>query len=298
MNPRDYSSRDAVVRHAVYASVRRREGVPRELFSIYWRDVHGPLCSRLPGLGFYVQQHFDRDRGANLWPLAEGVRRIEATIDGSAELGFENLVDRSAFAEAATMLYSDEQNFIGEAIAYDLPHGSQTLVDREEDGTRNGPDLLHRVHVYMSRRLGGETDGWLHDTCLRFAADPRIRKVKLHLGTSYDNARPAPPSPNVQHLVEKDRLDLVIAEVAFTSAREARSFFAGALFQQALKQQAHFVEALGAYLVTGFYVFVRDRHPTTAGLRGSRQAELIDTVGAANQLETAVETLFQRGARP
>src|SRR5882757_11399097 len=91
MTANDFSARDCAVKHNVYASVRRRDGVPQELFATYWRDVHATLCSRLPGLGFYVQQHFDRTHTANLWPLAHGVRPIRAVLDGSAELGFASL---------------------------------------------------------------------------------------------------------------------------------------------------------------------------------------------------------------
>jgi hypothetical protein len=61
MSSSDYAARDAAVRHNVYASVRKRDGLPHDLFAHYWRDVHATLCARLPGLGFYVQQHFDRD---------------------------------------------------------------------------------------------------------------------------------------------------------------------------------------------------------------------------------------------
>ena len=44
----DYSARDKAVKHNVYASVRRRDGVSHERFASYWRDVHSTLCSRLP----------------------------------------------------------------------------------------------------------------------------------------------------------------------------------------------------------------------------------------------------------
>src|ERR1700744_2069666 len=111
----DYSDRDKAVRHNVYASVRRRDGLPPALFANYWRDVHSTLCSRLPGLGFYVQQHFDRDSRANLWPMADDVDRIETVLDGSPELGFANLEDQAAFAQAGTILYADEFNLFDEA---------------------------------------------------------------------------------------------------------------------------------------------------------------------------------------
>ena len=41
--PTDYSDRDKAVRHNVYASVRRRDGLPAELFANYWRDEHSRL---------------------------------------------------------------------------------------------------------------------------------------------------------------------------------------------------------------------------------------------------------------
>ena len=77
MSSFNYAARDEAVRHNVYASVRRRDGLPHAAFAHYWRDVHATLCARLPGLGFYVQQHFARDGGANLWPVADGLRRID-----------------------------------------------------------------------------------------------------------------------------------------------------------------------------------------------------------------------------
>ena len=292
MSSVDYSQRDENVRHNVYASVRKRDGLPAELFASYWRDVHATLCSRLPGLGFYVQQHFDRNHTANLFPVADGVRRITAVLDGSAELGFASLEDQARFGDAGTILYDDERNLFSEAIAYILPTGSKTFVDREEDGLRNGPDRLHRIHVYMNRKPGTDADRWLGDSSAELAADAAVQKWKLHLPLPYDNAHPAPPSPDVGHHIENDRLNLAIAEIAFENARTARVFFLGRGFQRMLARQAQHLDAIGAYLVSGFYTFVRDGVPTAAGLRGSRSAELIDTVGAANQFAPDIALHF------
>ena len=290
----DYSARDKIVKHNIYASVRRRDGVSHENFTHYWRDVHSTLCSRLPGLGFYVQQHFDREGGANLWPLAAGVERIAAVLDGSAELGFANMDDQAVFAEEGKILYEDEHNLFGEAIAYFLPNGSTTLVDREEDGQRNGPDRLHRVHVYMSRRPGEDATRWLRDTSAELAGQDAVQKWKLHLPEPYDNAHPAPPSPDVAHIVGKARLHLAVAEVAFENARVAREFFESPVFKRVLSTQAKHVHAIGAYLVSGFYTFVRGGVATPAGIRGSRPAELIDALGASNQLTTGIRERFVR----
>jgi hypothetical protein len=224
--------------------------------------------------------------------LAEGVRRIEAVLDGSAELGFASLADQATFAAAGTILYADEANLFGEAVAYNLPNGSMTFVDREEDGTRNGPDRLHRVHVYMSRKPGPDSASWLTATSGDLAQLPAVQKWKLHLPEPYENSRPAPPSPDVEHLVGDDRLNLAVAEVAFANARAAREFFAGGAFRRVLSDQARYIDAIGTYRVAGVYTFVRDGRPTTAGIRGSRQAELIDAMGATNQLATEIAGMF------
>jgi hypothetical protein len=292
MNQPDFSVRDAVVKHNVYASVRRRDGLPHALFANYWRDVHATLCARLPGLNFYVQQHFDRDHSANFWPRADGVARITAPLDGSAELGFANLAEQAIFAQAGTILYADEANFIGEAVAYNLPNGSITFVDRDADPARNGADPFHRIHLYMSRKPGQDSASWLTETSSALAQHDAVVKWKLHLPDAYDNLHPAPPSPNVDHVVGPDRLNLAVAEIAFASPLAATSLFSSALFKDVLGEQAHHVDALGVYLVTGFYTFVRDGQPTLAGLRGSRAAELITSMGAANQCDAAVMATF------
>jgi hypothetical protein len=292
MSTPDYSIRDKAVRHNVYATVRRRDGLSQETFAAYWRDVHATVCSRLPGLGFYVQQHFDRNRSADLWPRADGVRPITAVLDGSAELGYSSEADQALFAENANVLYTDEHNLFSESIAYFLPTGSTTFVDHEEDGLRNGPDRLHRVHVYMNRRPGPDASRWLAETSADLAAMAAVQKWKLHLPLTYNNNQPAPPSPGVDHLVGDDRLNLAIAEVAFENAHVAREVFDSGAFQKVLGAQARHIDALAAYRVTGFYTFVRDSKPTAAGIRGSRPAELIDIVGAPNQLTADVMRRF------
>jgi hypothetical protein len=207
-------------------------------------------------------------------------------------LGFANAQDQAIFGEAGKILYEDEHNLFGEAIAYFLPAGSTTFVDREEDSQRNGPDHLHRIHVYMSRHPGNDSAQWLHDSSAELASLDAIQKWKLHLPERYDNAHPAPPSPDVDHTVGPDRLHLAVAEVAFENARAARGFFAGTAFKKVLSAQVKHLDAIGAYLVSGVYTFVRDGMATPAGIRGSRPAELIDMLGAVNQLTPAVRERF------
>src|SRR5438270_12519647 len=64
----------------VYCITRRR-GMTLEEFSRYWREVHGPIGRRIPGLRRLVQSHPTR-QPADLSP---------PPFDGMAELWFDDL---------------------------------------------------------------------------------------------------------------------------------------------------------------------------------------------------------------
>ena len=87
-------------------------------------------------------------------------------------------------------------------------------------------------------------------------------------------------------------MNLAVAEVAFENARVAREFFQGAEFKKVLAAQTKHLDALGAYRVSGFYTFVRNGVATPAGIRGSRPAEMIDLLGAVNQLTPGVRERY------
>ncbi|MGY4929126.1 EthD domain-containing protein [Streptomyces sp. 900105755] len=288
----DYSERDSVIRRQTYNPVRRLPGLPQELFQSYWRDVHGPLCSRLPGLGYYVQYHFSREGGANLWPRVAKAHDIDVVLDGAVELGFANQDDEQKFVAASTILFGDEFNLFEHDNAYSLPNGSRTLIDTLPDPIPNGPSDLHRLHLHIS---GGSESGfheWAQDWAKRLATLPEVRRLRLHQPEPYDNSQPAPPSPGVNHVLSDDRLDVSILDIAFDSPLTARSCFATDEFSAIQDEQAEHVRAIKILPVSGVYTYVRDGVPTTAGLRGSNTALLIQAVGARNQTQDEVTRLF------
>ena len=88
----NFKDRDKAIAVNSYTMVKRRTGVPQEVFAAYWRDVQGPLCSRLPGLGWYVQHHFTREQDGHLWQFAEGIGPIPSyVLDGMVEIGFASV---------------------------------------------------------------------------------------------------------------------------------------------------------------------------------------------------------------
>ena len=283
-----------------YTTVKRRERVPHDVFAHYWRDVHGPLCSRLPGLGLYIQHHFSRNQDAHLWPLADGISEIQHyELDGGVEIGFESAADQKQFQEASPILFSDEQNMFDETLAYALPQGSLTLTNALADERFNGTDTFDRMHVHFSPR---ESLPQLH-AYLKSNLGPLLAgaegvvKVCLHLCEPFENDGQHPPAPNVAHYATPVRAELAVMEIAFSSALARRHFFQSDAFQNTLAEQSQHIAELKAFAVSGLYTYVRDKSLTTAGLRGSRAAELIEYLGAVNQVAPDVEKLMLKGAQ-
>lgn len=295
----DFSERDKAIHINSYTTVRRRVDVPHDIFDHYWRDVHGPLCSRLSGVGWYVQHHFNRDQDGHLWPLPEGVRPIpNYVLDGMAEIGFASAADQRRFNAVSPILFTDEQNVFEETVAYDMPHGSHTFVDHLPDPTPNEEnDRVDRLHVHFHASHGDTQSfrNFMTEFVSSLVSYPSVLKLRLHLPEPHDNAVANPPSPDVKHSVEPSRITLAILEIAFPDPLFRRGLFASDLFQASLAGQREHVRNLTAFAVGGVFTFVRDGELTTAGLRGSRPAGLITRLGSNNQTALEVEELFRMG---
>lgn len=296
----DRSDRDAAVAINSYTTVVGRSSVPEDRFRAYWRDVHGPLCSRVPALGFYVQHHFARRQDAHLWPLADGVTALPGyVLDGAVEIGWPSEEAQRRFQDASSILFSDEQNVFDETVAYALPSGSTTVFDRSIDPVPNGADPFDRVHVHLTPKEGraDELAALLRTSVAQaIAADPGAVKVRIHAPDRHDNSTPNPPAPNVAHTVAEERVRLVVLEVAFTDPLARRRTFGSEAFLATLPRQSELVQHATAFPVSGVFTFVRDGELTTAGLRGSRVAELIEDLAAANQVSPEVQHLMRTGA--
>jgi hypothetical protein len=258
----DFAARDETIRCLSYGVMRKLAGLPRDLFACYWRDVLGTLLARLPGVGYYVQHHFSPDHSANLWPLPDGVRRMDVVLDGAVEIGFADTDGRNRYVKASPVLFGDEFHLFEHTVAYSLPRGSRTLVDREPDGIPNGPDQLHRLHLHLNGGSGDEFRPWLAEWAKRLSTAPEVQKLRLHMPDPYDNARPSPPSPDVDHQVSDERKDIGVIEIGFASALTAGKFRESEAYRVTIEDQRKHLRSVGAFLVTGIYMCPRrrDRH--------------------------------------
>ena len=83
--------------------LKRRSDLSHEEFRAYWREVHGPLVLRIPGVRGYVQGRPVATRGA------------EPDYDGLAEVWYESARSRDdAFGSPEYQaVLDDERNFMG-----------------------------------------------------------------------------------------------------------------------------------------------------------------------------------------
>lgn len=294
----DFSGRDDAIRINSYTTVLRRGGVPHETFRAYWRDVHGPLCSRVPGLGWYVQYHFDRARAAYLWPRTDGVDAIpDYVLDGAVEIGFASIAEQSTFKKESHVLFADEQNVFDETVAYDLPSGSRTFVDRLVDPVPNGLDAHDHIHVHLSpsHEDANAFHSFVNELSTFLANEPSVLRLRIHLPEVHANEPPNPPAPDVRHAVPDARRRLAILDLTFVSPLARRELHATDRFKALVARQKDHVRFASAFAVDLTCTFVRDGSLTTAGLRGSRSAALITALGARNQLSPEVVQLLHFG---
>ena len=98
-------------------SFKRKEGLSVEEFQRYWRETHGPIAARIPGVRRYVQNHTLPELYDTKHPPA---------YDGAAELWFDSLESmRAGFASPENQAArEDEKNFID--------HSGAVLIIAEE----------------------------------------------------------------------------------------------------------------------------------------------------------------------
>jgi alkylhydroperoxidase/carboxymuconolactone decarboxylase family protein YurZ len=300
MNRRDYSGRDEQAKLVFYVLLWKRQGISLELFDNYWRDVHGPVCSRLPGQYQYWQLHVAHS-GASVWPAIPGIDFTcpeENQFDGIAELSFRSDADRTTWFTSAGILMDDEQNLFRKAIGYNTSFGnSVTYVDGIEVGDPNGPLGLPKFHVMVKKADGANVASFRDYLRGTFAptlsASPSVLKFRLHLFEEVDASRP--DAPGVAHNEPPEQNYHAAFEIAFASREEMDRFFASSQYATAVKSLSQHVKQMRVFPERSAYTFVYGGRITLAGQRSSSVAELITTIGATNQLRGDVTGLMVRG---
>jgi uncharacterized protein (TIGR02118 family) len=101
--------------------ITRKAGMSDDAFFRYWREVHGPLGARIPGLRKLVQSH------RILLP-----DQRQADYDGMAELWFDDVAALRAARNSPEWKLStaDEQNFVDHQKTAYFVSEEQVILDQ------------------------------------------------------------------------------------------------------------------------------------------------------------------------
>ncbi|MBD2449510.1 nuclear transport factor 2 family protein [Nostoc sp. FACHB-152] len=292
----DYSIRDRQGQLTFYALLWKRKGISLELFDDYWRNVHGPLCARLPGQHQYWQFHLEHSEGG-LWPTIDGIDYdcpAEDQFDGIAELTFETETQRQKWFQSAAILMDDEHNLFSKAIGYNTNGNSQTYVDGIPTPDPNGNLGLLKFHVMVKKSDDVSVDNFRQYLTQSFAPavvkSDSVLKFRLHLFEEVDNSRP--DAAGVSHFEPLQKQYQAAFEIAFANPLEMETFFASREYAVAVQDQAKYIKQLLPFPERSVYTFVYDGKMTLAGQRSSTVAELIVKVGATNELKEDIVSLM------
>ncbi len=101
--------------------ITRRPGMPVDEFQRYWRETHGPMAARIPGVRRYVQCH--------TLPELYG-RDTPPAYDGAAELWFDDMDALRAALRSPELAAAveDERNFIDHAHVFSIVTEKKVVV--------------------------------------------------------------------------------------------------------------------------------------------------------------------------
>lgn len=297
---RTYTGRDDEIETLFYTPLKGRTGLTLEQFYLYWKDAHGPLCARLPGLWQYKQFHLHHDQGG-IWPPPEGVLAStpdDEQIDGIAELTFTSPENRQAWVDAGLPLMIDEQNCFDETIGYLMTdHRSKTYVDEIANDIPNGPVGVARYHVLLKRQSGSSLDELRAFLTEQFAPNvvrsDLVVKFRLHLLDEY--TKPAPPAPNVFHEPSQERQIHAAFEIAFKTRLELTQFLHSPEYAAASEGMGKVVRQISVFSEHAAYSLVEDGKATLMGQRSPSVAKTITDAGAISNLNDDVVALMVGG---
>ncbi|MBG1239701.1 nuclear transport factor 2 family protein [Nostoc sp. NZL] len=293
----DYAIRDQKGKLVFYVLLWKKKGIKLDLFNDYWRNVHGPVCARLPGQHQYWQFHLSHNQG-DLWAVSNGIdynSQPEDQFDGIAELTFETEADRQKWFQAAAVLMDDEHNLFHKAIGYNTSFGnSKTYVDTITTGDPNGELGILKFHVMVKKSDDVSVEEFRKYMTDSFASaivkNDLVLKFRLHLFEEVDNSRP--DAARVVHNEPPQQQYQAAFEIAFSNPLEMERFFASKEYAIAVKEQAKYVRQINSFAERSVYTFVYNGQMTLAGQRSSKVAQLIAKVGATNQLQENIVSLM------
>jgi uncharacterized protein (TIGR02118 family) len=241
------------------ALLERKTGISRDLFSRYWRDVHGVMAARIPGFGSYIQNHVMPlfDVGSTSPEPFEGI----ATVTYTSEANRQGLIE----SDITPHIHRDEQNVFRRALLYNLGEGERR--DLIAPGSEAGRTFFLTIQ-----------EGQSYDVAAVTLRDAGVTTLRLHDLTGGD-----PGGWNDTDVDDGGTGRLFVAVLEIVSADDEATVSAIRTVVTASGG------AIAAYRTDERYVMVEHGRPTPLGFRGLDAVRTIEDAGATNQLDPLVE---------
>lgn len=239
------------------ALLERKPSISRDLFSRYWRDVHGVMAARIPGFWAYVQHH--------VTPLVDLGSTTVEPFEGIAVVRFANEDHRAGLLNSAVTphIHRDERNVFRRALLYSLD-ADETL--------RTAPDVDENMPSWFVVVPRG---------CNATALAEVVRQQGAAAVELFDLRRADPAGWNDVDASEAGASRLFDA-VLKVWGEEVDAFPALSAVVSASQGQC------ACYRVDERYEMVSRGRPTQIGLRGLDAVRTIMEAGADNQLQAEV----------
>lgn len=240
------------------ALLERKPGISRDLFSRYWRDVHGVMAARIPGFESYIQHH--------VVPCDPFGSDMVEPFEGIAVVTFAAPEDRDGLIHSAITkhIHRDERNVFRRALLYNLEAGASRVVGEADkailtsyflvlpvglDGDSVANGLVQAGAAVMARHdlSGADPAGW-NDT------DVEEGGASRRFGT--------------------------VIQCWWNKAAQGEAAVARAVAASGGQ--------IASYCTDARYVMVEQGVPTSLGLRGLDALRTINEAGAVNQCDPDV----------
>lgn len=284
----DVASLENLAQQAHTAFCWWRTDLSKQVSYDYWRDVHGPLAARVPGLYQYRQLQISPSR-SDLWGRIDGIEldnRMDRQPDGMPQGLFLSAEHLKAFAQhpvVGTHIFNDERNFVRRLGTQMSPPGSaNTLIDRVNIAQLQGAPPFPSFAVCFVAREGIEIEAFhryvREQVALPWSGHEGVMRLRLQPLERYDEN--AWNSPGVDHTWPGGReywayVELAVRDLAVPAA------LAGSVLRRA--EFRRHVATVHSYPIQAIYTIVQGGRPTDVGLRGYPAVQAIRAAGAANQ---------------
>ena len=241
------------------ALLERKTSISRDLFSRYWRDVHGIMAARIPGFDSYIQHH--------VMPLSEAGSTNPEPFEGIAVVTYTSEANRQGLIESEITphIHRDEQNVFRRALLYNLGEGARR--DLIEPGGAGGTPFFLTI-----------PEGQSYETAAANLRGAGAAAIRLH-----DLAGADPGGWNDSDVDDggSGRRFVAVLEVVWARDDDPLAAIRAVIAASG--------GTIAAYRTAERHVMVEHGRPTPLGFRGLDALLTIEEAEATNQLDPLVE---------